>query len=178
MIRKAVNNDLDGIVYLYNEIHSAEEAGLTATGWMRGVYPSRESALAALKRDDLFILEEGGHILASAVINQVQVDVYAHASWEHDVPENRVCVLHTLTVLPSVKGKGYGRAFLNFYEEYAGKLGCPELRIDTNEKNMAARAMYHNHGYREVGVVPTVFNGIPGVNLVLMEKYLGPEMIK
>ena len=32
--------------------------------------------------------------------------------------------------------------------------------------------MYKKLGYREIAVVPTVFNGIPDVNLVLLEKYL------
>ena len=35
-----------------------------------------------------------------------------------------------------------------------------------------ARAMYKKHGYDEIGIVPTVFNGIPGINLVLLEKHL------
>ena len=48
------------------------------------------------------------------------------------------------------------------------------LRIDTNERNAAARAMYKKHGYIESGVAPTVFNGIPGVMLVCMEKRLDP----
>ena len=29
------------------------------------------------------------------------------------------------------------------------------------------------HGYTEIGIVPTVFNGIEDVQLVLLEKYLG-----
>ena len=44
--------------------------------------------------------------------------------------------------------------------------------MDTNERNSAARAMYRGLGYREIGVVPTVFNGIPDVRLVLLEKHL------
>ena len=51
--------------------------------------------------------------------------------------------------------------------------GCTELRIDTNARNAVARAMYKKHGYTEIGIVPTVFNGIEGVQLVLLEKYLG-----
>ena len=47
------------------------------------------------------------------------------------------------------------------------------LRIDTNSKNTAARIMYAKHGYIESGVIPTVFNGIPDVMLVCMEKRLG-----
>ena len=56
------------------------------------------------------------------------------------------------------------------YVDYALQNGCPVLRIDTNAKNTAARAMYAKHGYMESGVIPCVFNGIPGVDLVCMEK--------
>ena len=172
MIRKAVKSDLDKIAQLYEEAHDAEEAGMSTTGWKRGIYPSRESALASLERDDLFVLEENGRILGSGIINQIQVDVYAGAPWKHDVPDEQVCVLHTLMISPVSRGKGYARQFLAFYEDYARKTGCPELRIDTNERNTAARAMYHKHGYQEIGTVPTTFNGIPGIRLVLMEKNL------
>ena len=86
-----------------------------------------------------------------------------------------MCVLHTLVIAPDKAGKGYGRAFLAYYEQYAAENGCPELRIDTNAKNAAARAMYKKHGYKEVGIIPTDFNGIPGIELVLLEKYLGVE---
>ncbi len=44
--------------------------------------------------------------------------------------------------------------------------------MDTNVVNMRARQMYANLGYDEVGVVDCVFNGIPEVKLVCLEKYL------
>ena len=50
--------------------------------------------------------------------------------------------------------------------------GCTVLRIDTNARNLRARAMYAKLGYREAGTVPCVFNGIPDVQLVLLEKKL------
>ena len=61
-----------------------------------------------------------------------------------------------------------------FYESLAAERGCPCLRIDTNEKNAVARRMYARHGYRESGVIPCEFNGIPDVGLVCMEKVLLP----
>ena len=70
-------------------------------------------------------------------------------------------------------GKGYGKAFVAFYEEYAREHGCMELRIDTNVRNTSARHLYQKLGYKEEGVVGCVFNGIPDVLLVCMEKYLG-----
>lgn len=170
MIRKAIPADIPAVVAIYDSLHDAEEAGQITIGWQRNIYPTEATASAALQRDDLFVLEESGQILASAIINQIQVDVYAGAAWENDVPDDQVCVLHTLTVSPKAAHLGFGSAFVRFYEEYAEKHGCPELRIDTNERNLAARAMYKKHGYKEIGIVPTVFNGIPGVNLVLMEK--------
>ena len=62
---------------------------------------------------------------------------------------------------------------VKFYENYALENGCSELRIDTNERNRAARKVYNKLGYKEVDIVPTVFNGMPDVNLVLLDKYLG-----
>ena len=44
--------------------------------------------------------------------------------------------------------------------------------MDTNVKNARAREMYKKLRYKEIGVIPTVFNGIEGVNLVLLEKKL------
>ena len=172
MIRKAELRDLDAVDSLYREIHDAEAAGLITTGWIREIYPVRTTAEVALARDDLFVLEEGGHILGSGIINQLQVDVYEGAPWKHLVPDNRVCVLHTLVISPAARGKGYGREFILFYEDYALQHGCTELRIDTNERNLTARAMYSKYGYQEIDIVPITFNGIEGVNLVLLEKQI------
>ena len=59
-----------------------------------------------------------------------------------------------------------------FYEEYAAACGCPYLRMDTNARNHRARALYGRLGYAEVGILPCEFNGIPGVDLVCLEKRL------
>lgn len=172
MIRKATRADLNHIVRIYDEIHTAEEEGKCTTGWIREIYPVRETAEKALEREDLFVLEDGGRILGTALINQIQVDVYHGAPWKHNVPEDQVCVLHTLVISPDAAGKGYGTAFIRFYEQYAAEHGWPELRIDTNAGNQAARKMYRRLGYQEISVVPTDFNGIPGIDLVLLEKHL------
>ena len=172
MIRKATFADLDAVEALYNEIHDAEERGELSTGWLRDVYPVRATAEAALTRDDLFVMEEGGRVIGAAIINQIQVDVYDGAPWQFEASPDEVCVLHTLVISPALSGRGYGSAFVRCYEEYARTRGCAELRMDTNARNRAARGLYAKLGYKEIGVVPTVFNGIPGVQLVLLEKHL------
>ena len=119
------------------------------------------------------MLDEDGVVLGSAIINKRQVDVYAKAKWRHEVDAGKVCVLHTLTISPRAGGRGLGKQFVDFYESYALDHGCCTLRMDTNERNLVARKMYKKLGYEEINIVPTVFNGIPDVNLVLLEKYLG-----
>lgn len=52
------------------------------------------------------------------------------------------------------------------------KTGCPYLRMDTNARNKTARKLYAGLGYWEAGIMPCVFNGIPGVQLVCLEKKL------
>ena len=173
IIRKAVQKDLDAVERIYDAIHTAEENGKQTIGWIRGVYPVRATAEGALKRDDLFVLEDDGEVRGTGILNQMQVDSYSEGSWEHDVPDDKVAVLHTLVISPDQSGKGYGKAFLAFYEQYALENGCTELRIDTNARNVTARQMYKKLGYKEIGIIPTTFNGIPGINLVLLEKYIG-----
>ena len=174
-ILKATKADIASIERIYEHIHDEEEKGLTTTGWIRNVYPTAKTAEAALDRGDLFVMVDDGKIVAAAVINQIQVDEYANAAWQHDAPEDEVMVLHGLAVESSAKGKGYGRAFVAFYEDYARQHGCPALRMDTNVLNTRARKLYQSLGYEEIGIVPCVFNGIPNVRLVCLEKYLGEK---
>lgn len=174
MIRKATIRDLDAVASVYDHIHSAEESGAITTGWIRGIYPVRETASAALSRGDLFVqtdeIQGKETVVGTAILNQVQVDVYKDASWRYDVSDSQVMVLHTLAIDPNVRGCGYGRKFEEYYRQYAIKNGCRYLRIDTNVRNRDARGFYKKLGYEEVDILPCEFNGIPGVELVLLEK--------
>ncbi len=172
MIRNATESDIPGVSDLYDDIHTEEESGRAVIGWERGVYPTENTARKALADGELFVVEEDGKIIGAAIINQRQVDVYAGAPWSFAASDDEVMVLHTLVISPRTAGKGYGRRFVQFYEDYALSHGCRYLRMDTNERNSRARAMYVKLGYKEIGIVPTVFNGIPGVGLVLLEKAL------
>ena len=120
----------------------------------------------------MYVAEEEGRIVASARINKEQVPEYVDAPWSRDDAPESVLVLHTLVVDPSYNGKGCGTRFVKFYEDMGRKLHCTALRMDTNERNAAARALYAGLGYKEVGIVPCDFNGIPGIRLVCLEKLL------
>ena len=172
MIRKATESDIPAVAEIYAHILANEDPAKPATGWLKGIYPVEATARAALGRDDLFVCIEDDKVVASAIINRTQVDVYADCKWSLECEDDEVMVLHTLTVEPACSGRGIGRKFVAFYEDYAREHNCKALRIDTNAVNITARGLYSKLGYTEVGIVPCVFNGIPNVMLVCMEKLL------
>ena len=158
VFRQAAEADIPSIAAIYEHVITREEQGLTATGWVRGVYPTEKTAREALAAGDLFVLEEEGRILASGRINQTQVYSYANAHWRYDAPPEQTMVLHTLVVEPTASGRGLGTRFVGFYEDYA--------------QNQTARRLYAHLGYREADIVDCNFNGIRGIELVCLEKKL------
>ena len=187
MIRKARAADIDAIEKIYEKILTEEEAGRASIGWQRGVYPTRKVAEDALEKGTLFVLvleeageagcraaetAEAGRIAAAAKIDREIVPIYKECRWEYPAPDSEVMILHTLVVDPELSGRGYGRQFVKFYEDYALENGCRYLHMDTNEKNAAARRLYKSLGYTEPDILPCVFNGIEGVRLVCLEKKL------
>ena len=150
LIRKADENDIKEINEIYDRVLEREERGEISTGWIRGVYPTEKTVREAFDAGELFAAFDNGRAVASARINRVQVPEYANAAW--------------------TSGKGIGSGFVKFYEDYAAENNCPYLRMDTNERNTAARRLYNKLGYREADIVPCDFNGIRGVRLVCLEK--------
>ena len=171
-IRKATEADIPAVTAIYDALLDREEQGLLTTGWTRGVYPTEQTARDSLAAGTLYVLEDGGRVTAAAKIDQSQMAQYTQCHWQHDAPPEQVLVLHTLVVDPLCAGGGFGTAFVSFYEQYAKAHACRYLRMDTNVINKAARRFYAKLGFYESGVIGCVFNGIPDVKLVCLEKKL------
>lgn len=169
-IRLAKEKDLASVSRIYQHICRQEGIGAIHTGWQETIYPTIETARTSYAANELFVYEENGEILASAILNQRQPEAYTQGNWRYPADAKEVMVLHTLAVEPAFSHQGIGKTFLRFFEQYAKENGSTVLRLDTNVINQTARAFYASFGYREAGEIPCLFNGIPGVTLVLLEK--------
>lgn len=168
---KAGAGDIPAIAEIYDRIHTLEETGSVSIGWNRKIYPTAETAREAIAAGDMYIAKCGGEIVASARINKEQVHpTYDEVKWKYEAEPEEVMVIHTLVVDPERGREGIGRDFVKFYEDLAAAEGCKVLRLDTNERNLRARAMYSSLGYQETEIRPCTFNGIKGVDLVCLEK--------
>lgn len=142
---------------------------MISTGWVRGVYPSKETAETAIKNGVMFVCEKDGVLGACAKIDEDEPEVYKKA--EVAVFGKSDGAAYSC-LRPRLQGKGFAKELVNFYEEIAIKNRCECLRMDTNVKNIQARNMYKHLGFSEAGEIDCVFNGIPGMRLVFLEKKL------
>ena len=160
-IRKAVQEDIPKIAAIYDRILTEEESGRAAIGWIRGVYPTEQTALDALHAGTLFVLERDGVVAAAAKIDQNQVPEYANAPWRYpDVPPEQVMVLHTLVVDPAFAGQARADGLEELavmFEKVAAIERSHENRFLTllaqrgqtpKEEQESSSSQQKKHGYR------------------------------
>lgn len=172
IIRKARENDIDGVNATYTELFDYEDIHGSTTNWVRDQYPCRATAERAFANDWLYVAEEDGKIVASMIVNHEQPEEYSCGDWLLDCPKEKTLVIHTLCAAPSVWGRGIGKRMVNYVINLAIKTGCESLRHDTEEHNAPADAMYLGMGFRHAGLVDAMFQGFLPRKLWLFELVL------
>lgn len=173
-IRKAETiEDVESVSKIYDLIHQQEEAGIVSIGWRREIYPIRETALHAFESGTLFVMCINGIVVASAIINQCQLDCYSYVEWQYVADEKKVGVLHTLVVHPDFSGHGLGKDFIAFFESFCRDMGYDVVRLDTQVKNTRPYNLYPKLDYRLAGVKMVPFQNLSEkVELAMFEKRL------
>lgn len=82
--------------------------------------------------------------------------------------------LLTITVLPTLRGQGKGRALLADFETTAQDMGARDCFLEVAANNTAARALYASAGYTEAGLRKAYYHAPQGVKIdaVVMRKHL------
>ena len=114
VFRKALKENIEKIENIYSDIHTCEETGMLEIGWIRTVYPTRETAENALERGDLFVAQDDEEVVGAAIINNQQVDAYKEGRWLYEAPDSEVMVLHTLVISQKLQEKDMVRSLWIF----------------------------------------------------------------
>lgn len=171
-IRRAVEDDIEKIVKIYEDFLDYEKANGSLTNWIKGVYPTEKNARAGLERDTLFVGEIDGKIVGSYVLNNIQPEEYNKIPWKWEATDDEVIVIHTLCLDVSLQSKGIGRAFVEYAIEYGRELGCKVMRLDTYEGNKPAARLYEKMNFRYAGIAEFFFEQAILENLICFEYLL------
>ena len=160
MIRIATIDDLDNVEGIYNAILDYEEKNMCYTNWKRGIYPTRQTAIDAIKKGTLHIAENSEGVYGTLILNNEELEEYKNIGWSIEGEGKEILVIHTLCINPAFNGKGKGVELVEYAQEYGKTRGCKVIRLDTYEENILACRMYEKLGYTYAGKTLFNFHGI------------------
>lgn len=149
--------DIDELELLYHDVVDWLVAGTNYPGWIKGVYPTRETAEDGVSAGTLYVVRQGGKIVGSAVLNHKQEPAYRTVQWQMDADDADILVMHTLVVHPNCPRCGVGESLMDFADEVARAQGLKAIRLDVHEKNTPAIGLYQKCGFHFVGTVSLGF---------------------
>lgn len=159
MIRKATAADLPRIGEIYEAIFDQEAQGPVYTNWLRGTYPTVDSARQVLEAGTLYVGEGDGVLWGVVNLNGVQLPEYDQIPWAIPAEREEVGVIHTLCIHPAQSGKGLAKRMVAFCEETARAQGKTVIRLDTWEGNAPTNHLYPSIGYGFAGSTEFFFQG-------------------
>ena len=121
--------------------------------WQQG-YPNEDTFLTDIKNKVLYGIYQNNELMAYGAyilgkdINYIEID----GKW--DIPANeKDLAIHRVAVDGNCHGKKYGVKILKYGIDYAKKLGCISVKVDTHEKNKAMQKCINNSGFVYKGIV-------------------------
>jgi len=145
-IRIARTDELDSIMEFYYEVMD-NMPQTVYFDWKRGGYPRIERTKVSLENGEIYVGEEDGKIICSAVLNHRYNDGYDEAPWQIEAGEEETLMVHTLAVLPSYHGKGISKMLVEEIKNIARQKGLKAVRLDLIVGNIAAQKLYERSGF-------------------------------
>ena len=139
----------------------------------KGGFPSLEMVTQAIKREELFVGEEEGAIIAAYIMDHESNPEYNDAPWRTEAGKEQAVVLHALRVAPQYGGRGYAGMLIEHAAETARERGQRAIRLDCIEGNSVPHKMYLSHGFEYICTVEMYYEDIGEPrNFLLFERAL------
>ncbi len=167
-IRKGTPEDIDELEALYNELNDYLEVNINYPGWIKHIYPVRETAEEGIEAGNLYVAEAGAKIAGSVILSHEPESAYDQVKWGIDADYRDIVVIRTLVVHPLFMSEGIGVELMTFAEKYARQKKMKAIRLDVSVGNLAAISLYEKLGYKYIG---TVDLGLPYEHLKWFKLY-------
>lgn len=158
IIEKGTTKDIDELEKLYDDLNEYLESNINYPGWIKGIYPTRQTAIDGIDNDNLFILRIDNEIAASVILSHEPEDAYSQVTWGIEANYKDIIVIHTFVVHPNYMKNGLGRVLMDFAKRYSIEQKTKTIRLDVSIHNTPAIALYEECGYRYVGTVDLGLN--------------------
>jgi len=145
--------EADALEKLYDDLNDYFQSGFNYPGWLKGVYPVRETAIAGIADGSLFTLKIRNRIAGSVILNHKPEEAYNQVKWGVEAQDNKIIVIHTLVVHPDFMKQGVAQSLIGFAKDYAAQQNSKAIRLDVSIHNTPAISLYEKSGYRHVGTV-------------------------
>jgi ribosomal protein S18 acetylase RimI-like enzyme len=162
IIEKGTVKEIDELERLYNDLNDYLQSGVNYPGWIKGVYPTRETAVRGIQTGNLFVLKINEEVAGSIILNHEPETAYSQVTWGIDTDYKDIIVIHTLVVHPKYMKKGIGKELMNFAKRYSIERKMKTIRLDVSIYNTPAISMYEKNGYTYVSTVDLGLN-VPGL---------------
>lgn len=128
-IRRATKDDSEAIAGLYREL--APEVSTT-------VLPERVAVAANSAHTHLLVCDEGGEIIATALVCLCQDVMYGNQPFA--IVDNMVVSEHYLR-------EGIGKSLVDYIEDFCAQQDCSKIMLLASSENRSARDFYTAMGY-------------------------------
>lgn len=168
VIKKADRSHIDELEVLYNELNDYLASTVNYPGWIKHIYPTRDTVITGVEEQSLFIAQIDSSIVGSIILNHTPEEAYNGVKWLVPVEYKDVLVLRTLAVHPSFLKRNIASSLIKFAKQYAIREKVRSIRLDVSVENIPAITLYEKAGFRFVG---TVDLGLPYEHLKWFRLY-------
>lgn len=153
IIEKATELDINELEELYNTLNDYLACHINYPGWIKNIYPVRDTAIAGIEEKSLFVARINGRIAGTVILRHKPEPAYEQADWGMDLDYKDILVVYTFAVHPDYLRKGIGKSLMKFIIEYSTKMNMKAIRLDVYEKNFPAISLYKSYGFNYIGAV-------------------------
>ena len=151
IIEKAVDSDVCAVAALYDRVsdHFAQTINYCAPEWQKGSYPTLADAQCAFDEGSLYVAKRNRQVCVACTIDR-NTYFTVELPWGIEAGDRDCVIAHTLAVDPALRGKGYGKAMVDFAIAQGLKTHALALRLSTHQINIPACALYRKCGLKHI----------------------------